>query len=84
MQKSQLICCLATAKYYCSATIGEKMMKVARAIGMSFGRMFCKDDLSSGLVRLFEVEYNREYRNLRKNGVEIDANFVRNYLRTST
>lgn len=55
------------------------MMKIVKLIGMSFGRIFY-EDTSDGLVRLFEVEYNNEYRFLKKNGIEIDSNFVRSYL----
>jgi len=58
------------------------MMKIARAIGLSFGRIFGGNELNTGLVRLFEVEYNQEYRLCRRNGVQIDDKFVRAYLET--
>ena len=55
-------------------------MKIVETIGMGLSRVFRKTPRESGLVRMFEVEYNKEYRNLRKHGVEVNNDFVRSYL----
>lgn len=49
---------------------------------MGLNRVFEKSPVDNGLVRLFETEYNREYRQLRRHGVEVNAQFVRDYLRS--
>jgi hypothetical protein len=35
----------------------------------------------SGLVRMFRVEYAKEYRQLKKMGAQLDDAFVRQYIR---
>lgn len=41
-----------------------------------------KDTKETGLTRMFRTEYAKEYHLLRKNGYEINDNFVRNFLET--
>lgn len=49
---------------------------------MGLNRVFeNRKPTDSGLVRLFETEYNHEYRQLRKHGVDVNAQFVRDYLK---
>jgi len=60
------------------------MSKLARSIGRGlidgFACMVSRNDQNSGLVRMFEVEYNKEARFARKSGAHIDENFVRSFL----
>ena len=37
---------------------------------------------NDGLVRMFEVEYGKEYRNAQKSGAHIDRQFVEEFLKT--
>lgn len=48
------------------------------ALGRLFG-MSHRD--RTGLVRMFEVEYSKEYKNARRNGVDITPKFVMEYFR---
>lgn len=40
-----------------------------------------KDESDTGLVRMFRVEYNKEYRMMKRLGYEINDSFVKNFLR---
>lgn len=37
-------------------------------------------DGKGGLTDLFRIEYKREYDNMRKSGIRVDDNMVKNYL----
>jgi hypothetical protein len=39
-----------------------------------------KDMKETGLTRMFRTEYSKEYHLMRKNGYEINDNFVRTFL----
>lgn len=53
----------------------------------AWGRMFFnamsgfKNEAETGLVRMFRVEYAKEYRQLKKMGAQLDDAFVRQYIR---
>jgi hypothetical protein len=52
-----------------------------RLIGNAFATSFePTSHKESGLVRMFRIEYEREYRNMRRLGVNINDAFVRDYL----
>ena len=55
-------------------------MSIGKILLDSVSGLRHKDE--GGLVRMFEVEYNKEYRCAVRNGVTIDAQFVRNFLKT--
>jgi hypothetical protein len=42
------------------------------------------NDSETGLVRLFRVEYSKEYQQLKKSGCEINDRFVKEYLNLRT
>lgn len=52
----------------------------------AWGRMFYNaimglhNESESGLVRMFRVEYAKEYRQLKKMGVQLDDAFVRQFI----
>jgi hypothetical protein len=52
----------------------------------AWGRMFYNamngfhNEAESGLVRMFRVEYAKEYRQLQRMGVQLDDAFVRQYI----
>ena len=41
-----------------------------------------KNESESGLVRMFRVEYSKEYRQMKMMGYEINDNFVKTFLNT--
>jgi hypothetical protein len=53
----------------------------------AWGRMFYNamsgfnNEAETGLVRMFRVEYAKEYRQLKKMGAQLDDAFVRQYIR---
>lgn len=53
----------------------------------AWGRMFYNamngfyNESESGLVRMFRVEYAKEYRQLKRMGVQLNDAFVRQYIR---
>ncbi len=53
----------------------------------AWGRMFYnamngfRNESETGLVRMFRVEYAKEYRQLKKMGAQLDDAFVRQYIR---
>lgn len=49
---------------------------MASAIGSVFKR-----DRESGLVRMFRVEYYKEYMNAKRFGAKIDDAFIKTYIR---
>jgi hypothetical protein len=60
----------------------EKTMTAwIKTIGNAFATTFGESpDKETGLVRMFRIEYEREYRNLRRLGVRVNDAFVREYL----
>ena len=54
----------------------------------AWGRMFYNammgfhNESETGLVRMFRVEYAKEYRQLKRMGIQLDDAFVRQYIRT--
>lgn len=52
----------------------------------AWGRMFYNamtgfnNETETGLVRMFRVEYAKEYRQLRRMGTQLDDAFVRQYI----
>lgn len=54
----------------------------------AWGRMFLnamngfRNESETGLVRMFRVEYSKEYLQLKRLGVQLDDAFVRQYLKT--
>ena len=37
----------------------------------------------NGLVRMFEVEYSKEYRNAVRSGINVDPHYVREFLKSA-
>jgi hypothetical protein len=60
----------------------EKTMTAwIKTIGNAFATTFgTSPDKETGLVRMFRIEYAKEYRNLRRLGVRVNDEFVRDYL----
>lgn len=55
-----------------------------RLIGNAFSTTFGENpDKETGLVRMFRIEYAKEYRNLRRLGVRVNDAFVRDYLESN-
>lgn len=50
---------------------------IGNAFATNYGFNSTKE---SGLVRMFRIEYEREYRNARKLGVTVNDRYVRDYL----
>lgn len=52
----------------------------------AWGRMFMNamngfhNESESGLVRMFRIEYAKEYRQMKRMGIQLDDAFVRQYL----
>ena len=51
-------------------------------IGRLLVNNVCKGNEQDGIVRMFEVEYAKEYRSARRAGVHIDRHFVEEFLKT--
>jgi hypothetical protein len=61
----------------------EVIMMIA-GIGKLLARnIFSNGKEQDGIVRMFEVEYAKEYRNARRAGVHIDRQFVEDFLKTT-
>lgn len=62
------------------------MSKLVRSLGRSIldgiNQSLSVNRDESGLVRMFEVEYHKEYRHARKAGAEVNDAFVRSFLAT--
>ena len=52
-------------------------------IGRLLVNNVCKGNEQDGIVRMFEVEYAKEYRNARRAGVHIDRQFVEDFLKST-
>jgi hypothetical protein len=61
--------------------VKEVKMMIA-GIGRLLVNNVCKGNEQDGIVRMFEVEYAKEYRNARRAGVHIDRHFVEEFLKT--
>jgi hypothetical protein len=54
----------------------------------AWGRMFYnamngfRNESETGLVRMFRVEYAKEYRQMKRMGVHVDDAFVRQFIQT--
>lgn len=63
------------------------MSRLVRGIGRGIVDgltcMMSRPEHTSGLVRMFEIEYNKEARCARRAGAHIDENFVRTFLSTN-
>ena len=51
-------------------------------IGRLLVNNVCKGNEQDGIVRMFEVEYAKEYRSARRAGVHIDRHFVEEFLKS--
>jgi hypothetical protein len=47
------------------------------------GSVFSNASDKDGIVRMFEVEYAKDYRNARRAGVHVDRQFVEQFLKTA-
>lgn len=54
-----------------------------RSFGESIKGVFGKRPSTDGLVRMFEVEYNKEYRCAVRSGVHVDRHFVMEFLKAT-
>lgn len=62
----------------------EKEVKMIAGIGKLLGNsIFSNGNDKDGIVRMFEVEYAKDYRNARRAGVHIDRQFVEQFLKTA-
>ena len=61
--------------------VKEVKMMIA-GIGRLLVNNVCKGNEQDGIVRMFEVEYAKEYRSARRAGVHIDRHFVEEFLKT--
>lgn len=52
----------------------------AGAMGQFFTSAFRGHDTDNGLVRMFRVEFPKEYANARRFGARVDEKFVKTYL----
>lgn len=56
-------------------------MMIAGIGKLLISNVFSND--KDGIVRMFEVEYAKDYRNARRAGVHIDRQFVEQFLKTA-
>jgi hypothetical protein len=61
--------------------VKEVKMMIA-GIGRLLVNNVCKGNEQDGIVRMFEVEYAKEYRSARRAGVHIDRHFVEEFLKS--
>lgn len=52
-------------------------------IGRLLVNNVCKGNEQDGIVRMFEVEYAKEYRSARRAGVHVDRQFVEDFLKST-
>ncbi len=58
-----------------------------KTYGGAFGRFITSSfarEPDDGLVKLFRVEYNREYRNAKHFGARVDEKFVKTFLKENS
>ncbi len=58
-------------------------MMIAGIGKLLLNNMFVNNSDKDGIVRMFEVEYAKDYRNARRAGVHIDRQFVEDFLKTA-
>lgn len=62
---------------------GKEVKMMISGIGrLLVDNFFSNGKDPDGIVRMFEVEYSKEYRNARRAGVQIDRQFVEEFLKT--
>lgn len=58
-------------------------MMIAGISKLLLDNVFCSHNRNdNGIVRMFEVEYSKDYRAARRAGVHIDRQFVEEFLKT--
>jgi hypothetical protein len=62
--------------------VKEVIMMIA-GIGRLLINNVCRGNEADGIVRMFEVEYAKDYRNARRAGVHIDRHFVEEFLKSN-
>lgn len=62
--------------------VKEVKMMIA-GIGRLLVNNVCKGNEQDGIVRMFEVEYAKEYRSARRAGVHVDRQFVEDFLKST-
>jgi hypothetical protein len=62
--------------------VKEVKMMIA-GIGRLLVNNVCKGNEQDGIVRMFEVEYAKEYRSARRAGVYVDRQFVEDFLKST-
>lgn len=58
-------------------------MMIAGISKLLVNNIFSTSKEHDGIVRMFEVEYAKEYRNARRAGVHVDRHFVEEFLKTT-
>ncbi len=58
-------------------------MMIAGISKLLVDNMFCsRNHNDSGIIRMFEVEYSKDYRAAKRAGVHIDRQYVEEFLKT--
>lgn len=63
--------------------VKEVIMMIAGIGKILVDNIFSNNNDRDGIVRMFEVEYAKDYRNARRAGVQIDRQFVEDFLKTA-
>lgn len=63
--------------------VKEVKMMIAGISRLLVDNMFCsRSHNDNGIVRMFEVEYSKDYRAAKRAGVHIDRQYVEEFLKT--
>jgi hypothetical protein len=62
--------------------VKEVIMMIAGIGKVLVNNIFSSSKEHDGIIRMFEVEYAKEYRSARRAGVHIDRHFVEEFLKT--
>lgn len=74
---------LQVLSIYAMQYVKEVKMMIAGIGKLLISSVFSNANDKDGIVRMFEVEYAKDYRNARRAGVHVDRQYVEQFLKTA-